>query len=327
MMPNGSEWHWNLNLHRNQSILNNAVAVNNVNLPVSASLYTSSVLNDHGICVGMRNVNLKGVAQTLSSKMQAIPNCCGNSNIVGERNKQTWTAAYDRMRFSALTDPSMATHTNCPYPLNPPAWSDLDMFSMINMNKMHDTIGYSTPSMSAELNPFHLFGDKSALSTFNVENVQIRPQFASFHAHSGSETLPMNHIPHLNYLHHSPYANLDGLPIKPLVFRSKSPRRVVRSTTPKRRLQTRPIHRNHVVAPKKKWIRNYMQSNCHIYRCFYFVSLFRFVYFLQLWLFFDCLRQFAYIWLENISLVQGVRVAHSILSVFWGNLDIDLLRD
>lgn len=304
MMQNGNEWYWNLNLHRNQSVLNNSMAVNSTKLPISSAMYTSAVLTDRGICVGMRNVNLKGVTQPYSAKMQNIPNCCSNSNVVGQRNNQTWTAAFDRMRFSALTDPSMATQIECQHFEHLPPISDkwrdqviLPEEETINECATPSISDTSPSSISAEHNPFHLFGDKSALSTINVKN-RLSPEFhqqltaMNVRENVKSEMLtpPLTHGPFMDYRYliendqhykHIGYPSYFHATTKSISSRSSSPishlpcnssnsgrvssRLKAAVTTSHRRMHTNASRLNHVVAPKKKWIRNYMQSNSHLW--------------------------------------------------------------
>lgn len=109
-MQNEIEWYWYLNLHRDQlSLVNNSSIANN--LPISSNLYTSAVLNNDGICVGMRNVHLKDEHFPRFHRPRKIPNCCSNWNVVGQRNQQLWETAFDRIKNSILTDPSMAIHS------------------------------------------------------------------------------------------------------------------------------------------------------------------------------------------------------------------------
>lgn len=332
----GNEWYWNLNLHRNQSALGNPMAVNSTKLPISSAMYTSAVLTDRGICVGMRNVNLKGVTQSYSTKMQNIPNCCSNSNVVGQRNKQTWAAAYDQMRFSALTDPSMATHIEChphftdhlPPPLPPPPpicdkrgdpvilpeveeEETVDVVNTVN-DDFSSSLTDTSPSISAELNPFHLFGDKSVLSAINVKN-RLSPEFlhhftgATVQDHLKSEitTPTIKHVPYLDYRYlienDSTYnrigypgflhatTNKKPIPLSPSISpishlpcnsSSSSSRLKAAMTTPRRRMHTSASRLNHVVAPKKKWIRNYMQSNSHFMVFFEYYFQFLLVHFI-----------------------------------------------
>lgn len=301
-MDAGNEWYWNLNLHRNQPLLNNAMAVNGTKLPISAAMYTSAVLTDRGICVGMRNVNLKGVNHSYSSKMHNIPNCCSNTNIVGQLNNDTWMSAFEQMRFSALTDPSMATQIENQYFEPPPPPPPIDHEWIIPMefpiaDQSQDSDHHSSNSISAELNPFHLFGDKSSLSTFNYKEKQnqILAQAWNHSTDTLGEcfhrpkaellTPPINPSPYVGYHYLSEFddtfnsAPLHGHPnfIYPRSMSSSS-----NSTTshlpcyklkamamaPHRRRGKSASRPNHVVAPKKKWIRNYMQSNSHIWFSF-----------------------------------------------------------
>lgn len=310
MMENGNEWYWNLNLHRNRLMLNNSSSVTNKKMPISSATYTSAVLTDCGICVGMRNVNLKGASQLDLSKNQNIPNCFGNSSVVSKRNKQIWSAAYDQMRFSALSDPTMATQIHGTYfDLTHGAikWKDPIPIAM-ECNK-HDIEPCTSSLMSAELNPFHLFGDKSSLSSLNLnESHGYDYPLRAFHAinlpnnikSSRDEMLtssPMNLVPHFNY----PYLTemddnysrmqLNGYPKliysmdKSMSPRSNSPtfystnstmKVAAVATNPNRRIKTNVSRQNHVVAPKKKWIRNYMKSNSHLW--FSFNNYFRIIF-------------------------------------------------
>lgn len=290
MMDNGNEWYWNLNLHRNGLMLNNVPSLTHTKLPISSARYTSAVLTDCGICVGMRNVNLKGANQLELSKINNIPNCYGNSSVVGQRNKQTWTAAYDQMRYSALSDPTMATQIRKKFfgvPQNPTEWNDPTTIHM-------DYKPCTSSLMSAELNPFHLFGDKSSLSSLNLsESYGYEYPMNGFYPMEHNiqklrdDTLtscPMNFASGFNHQYHNESddkynrIHLNGYPhpnhsiTKSMSFRSNSPTiystngtMKVTATNSKRRMKTNIYRSNHVVAPKKKWIRNYMKSNSHLW--------------------------------------------------------------
>lgn len=326
MNSGGNEWYWNLNLHRNQPILSNLSAVNNTKLPLSTELYTSAVLTDRGICVGMRNVNLKGVNQAPPSELHNIPNCCNGTNVVGERNGQTWRAAFERMRYSALTDPTMATthveHQNCEPPFPP---NMADNYIDYVMENSCDPVQCPTSSSSssapnpiaAESNPFHLFGDKSALSAINFpingpcpqEIAQIWNQSAesfvtasnAYRTQAGLLPPSSIHQPYHNYHYlidsderlnggagvgaHHRYGPRNIIRAKSISSRSNSPTSYAPSNplkattaTLNHRLDKSVSRLNHVVAPKKKWIRNYMQSNSHIW--FFVFRLFIFGSFL-----------------------------------------------
>lgn len=276
IMNNGSEWYWNLNLHRNQSVLNNSSAVSSTKLPISSAMYTSAVLTDRGICVGMRNVNLKGAGQNYSSKSQNIPKCCSNTNIVGQRNNQTWTDAYDLMRFSALTDPSMATEIE--HHRNHTKWKDRTMFPADE--SMHECVEYPTNPISAELNPFHLFGDKSILSSIQFKDKKYQHfarHFMSDHESHSESMVPISHVPYHNYHYFAEEFDenriqSNGYPNLHFPSRSKSPTSHLLCTKLKaamtkhnRRMDNNAFRSAHVVAPKKKWIRNYMQSNSMVF--------------------------------------------------------------
>lgn len=310
MNTGGNEWYWNLNLHRNQPILGNLSAVSNTTLPLSAALYTSAVLTDRGICVGMRNVNLKGVNPAPSSDLHDIPNCNNGMNVVGEHNGQTWRAAYERMRYSVLTDPTMATthieHQNCEqFPQNL-----VDNYTDYTMDNSCDTAEQcpSSNTIGAEFNPFHLFGDKSKLSAFNFSNNSQRQKLAQVWNHSADFVTASNayrtqaellqssiQTPYHNYHYLTDgdewlngahrYGHRNIIYAKSISPRSNSPTSYAPSNALKattailnQRLDNSVSRLNHVVAPKKKWIRNYMQSNSHLW--FIFLRLFIFGSFL-----------------------------------------------
>lgn len=301
MMHNGNEWYWNLNLHRNQSVLNNSMAVNSKKLPTPSTLYTSAVLTDRGICVGMRNVNLKDANHSYSSKNQNIPNCCSNLNIVGQRNGEIWTAAFDQMRYSALTDPSMATQVDPQFkcPSNNTKWIEEDEDQVISPCDKYGHESVSSvfnpeSSISAEFNPFHLFGDKSVLSSISLKNGSKHGLSQSLAIPNISEkmdnkmlTMPtLNHFPYFNYNYitkcdtncncvpfncYSSYCQPTSKSMS-VSFRSNSSSHLpcsmlkVAVKSPHRKTDTNASRSSHVVAPKKKWIQNYMQSNSHL--CF-----------------------------------------------------------
>lgn len=120
-LANTNERFWNLNLCRDRSPLANTAAIDGTILPSSSAFYTSAVLTDVGICVGMRNVNLNCESQHYFHDRK-IPNCY-NLNIVGQQNEQTWKHACDQFAFPLLGAPdSMYVHhpSVLPPPPTPP---------------------------------------------------------------------------------------------------------------------------------------------------------------------------------------------------------------
>lgn len=189
-MHNGNEWYWNLNLHRDKLTLVNSSLNDGKNAPTKSAFYTSAVLTDVGICVGMRNVNLNSENQTCLHAAHKIPNCYDNLNVVGQRNKQTWSAAYDRMRYSSLTDPTMSVlrsplsnidlqATAADFP--PKTYPYYDKWNELGAIKPASTVSpknccwnceFPSVKVEADSNPFHLFGDNSKYSMIDFKNDQ-----------------------------------------------------------------------------------------------------------------------------------------------------------
>lgn len=255
-MQNENEWYWNLNVHRNQLSLVNSSIVND--LPISSNLYTSAVLNDDGICVGMRNVHLKGEHFTCSHRPQKIPNCCSNRNVVGQRNQQIWETAFDRMKYSTLTDPSMAiqsTNFNG-HEIQP---------NIIQPHEIHAT------SIAAETNPFHLFGDSTPLSSFKLFD-----RHSDFHICPSMQMHPMHfHDSYFNMYQPHPikYSNRNGQKEIPSIASNECYAPTMATPTQddtSRTIFNIKISENEqdldcVAPPKKKWMRNFMQSNCRFH--------------------------------------------------------------
>lgn len=291
-MNSRNEWYWNLNIHRDQLALMNTKANHNnnngtrTNLPISSTCYTSAVLTDVGICVGMRNVNLKGENRSYFFKPHKIPNCCSNLNIVGQHNEQTWATAYDRMKYSTLTDPSMAIHstqmnTFDHYHHHYDEWR-ISQCNRLNMKNVYNYDNINDSEMRAETNPFHLFGDSSEFSSYNCNCHQHTLYSTNSHLFQPFSThglqkpiIPSNDIK-FEYgavLHprdyYSDYFNhkLNNEHHQPAVFGSS-----ISNAMPSQlsnyhnqfqydRMDDNVSLNNHVAAPKKKWIRNYMQCN------------------------------------------------------------------
>lgn len=185
-MNHNKEWYWNLNIHRDQTALANISAGSGVHLPKSSSCYTNAVITDVGLCVGMRNVNLTTENEPYFGKAAKMPNCCSNLNVVGQHNEQIWAMAYDRMKYSMLTDPSMAIH---PSSINNP------LFASYSYQQSHHPYPYhgnwnphlcynrTNIAISARTSPFHLFGDRSNLSS--TQNANIPPSM-SYGSHNKS---------------------------------------------------------------------------------------------------------------------------------------------
>lgn len=271
-MHNGSEWYWNLNLHRDQLSLVNSSIANASDLPISSSLYTSAVLNDNGICVGMRNVHLKSENHPYLQRLHKMPTCCSNQNVVGQRNQQIWATAYDRMRFSTLTDPSMAIHSTqvngygihrrpiSPYEFHP-------------IHPIHPE-PVKTAVMFAETNPFHLFGDSATLSSFKSDQRMDLPHPSIQSVVQPSVPMHFNQsyadLHTMNSVNHSNRTSCNNV----FTFPSKKSNRTMScnsyiATTDPNASQSLPNNvqdenesqSDHVAPPpKKKWMRNYMKS-------------------------------------------------------------------
>lgn len=262
-MQNENKWYWNLNLHRDQLTLVNSSIAND--LPIPSNFYTSAVLNDNGICVGMRNVHLKGENVPCFHRPQKIPNCCSNRNVVGQRNQQIWETAFDRMKYSTLTDPSMAIHSTLftKHEVQP------NFIQPREIQCDEKLIGIDDPlharSIVAETNPFHLFGDSTSWSSFNLFDHQ-----RDFHIFPSMQMHPI-------HFHDSCFDLYQPHPIK---YSNQNGHKVIPSFAPTMATSTQDdtsqtlfniiISDNEknldcVAPPKKKWMRNYMQSNCHFH--------------------------------------------------------------
>lgn len=269
MLQNGNEWYWNLNLHRDQLSLVNSSIGNGTDLPISSALYTSAVLNDNGICVGMRNVHLKGENQNFH-RLKGIPNCCPNRNVVGQRNKQIWATAYDRMKFSALTDPSMTIRSNTVL-IEPQDFHDMEIDPC------------STNEMSAGASPFHLFGDSAPLSlirlgehpvyhTSIIHNQLVPP---TIQMHYSKSCADINTSELFNYPNQSCFNEMYGSNPN-ISHRTRSCVSFTTSTHSNPSYMTFSDEKDEntsqsdcITPPKKKWMRNYMQSKpLLIYHCF-----------------------------------------------------------
>lgn len=269
-MQNENKWYWNLNLHRDQLSLVNSSIEND--LPISSNLYTSAVLNDNGICVGMRNVHLKGENVPCFHRTQRLPNCCSNQNVVGERNQQIWETAFDRMKYSTLTDPSMAIHSTHFYGHGIQPNIIIQPREMQCDEKLIDIDDpLHASSIAAETNPFHLFGDSTSLSSFELFDRQ-----RDFHILPSMQMNPMHfHDSHFNLYQPHPieYSKRNGQKEIPSFASRKCDAPMVATPIQKdtpRTLFHIKISENEkdsdsVAPPKKKWMRNYMLSNCRFY--------------------------------------------------------------
>lgn len=343
-MHNGNEWYWNLNLHRDKLALINASAneERRTNLPIPSAFYTSAVLTDVGICVGMRNVNLNGENQSCLHPPQKIPNCYNNNlSVVGQRNKQTWSTAFDRMRYASLTDPSM-TVLRPDLNVMPPGELDFNQLPgkvfNVHRTKCYDpkivevpeccwNCEFSSVDVGADTNPFHLFGDNTNFSMVDFHNERkIGHHYPC--KHHAMHAMPS--IKEIANILHDPCSfrknnelfipttspNCCSLPNVSEPPYNGSPILGYPSTTfapsllppppPSSFLQASTLHnlpstpatstikariaamatqhanapqKTHVAAPKKKWIRNFMQSKffstffCHS-RYIFVVSFF-----------------------------------------------------
>lgn len=245
-MQNENDWYWNLNLHRNEFSLVSSSSIAN-DPAISSNLYTTAVLNDNGIYVGMRNAHLKDAHFSCFHRPQKIPNCCSNQNVVGQRNQQIWETTFPTMENYLTPEhgcqPNFIIHPNelqCAKKL-----IDID-------DQLH------ARAISAETNPFHLFGNHSTpLSSFKLFDREcdfLRDHF-SHPMHFYDSSFNLYQPSPINYANRNDqknaYAPIAGTPIPADTS----------GTQINTRISENEKNSDCVAPPKKKWIKNYMQSN------------------------------------------------------------------
>lgn len=155
-----NEWYWNLNLHRDRLSLANHSAIDGVIMPTSAAFYTSAVLTDVGICVGMRNVNLNCENEQHCFYPRKIPNCYPNDTKVNERIKETWDFACNQYRLASHeTNVNDSTHLYSHR-------SNINSTAYMMPMTYHQSSSPIFDSKQCNLNGIHSFDENLSNSTF-----------------------------------------------------------------------------------------------------------------------------------------------------------------
>lgn len=292
-----NKWYWNLNLHRDRLSLANTSAIDGTILPSSSAFYTSAVLTDVGICVGMRNVNLNCENQHCFYPRK-IPNCFNNLNIVGEQNKQTWDHACNQIAFPTFGSANVATTTGpmcvhhssvLPAPssvqsqpssqpsvtANSPATASVAYnFKLHNNDSLASSLFDGRLSFANHGN--HIFSSPhlrtSAYPTIieDPSHDTYHPYFINRSINCESNDSKMDTIVYDANMTASPAAVTSNVAAATVVVAAAHAARVVTPlipSSPEPLKVLSPLVKNeshrrcHVAAPKKKWIRNYMLSN------------------------------------------------------------------
>lgn len=263
---NNNEWYWNLNLHRGRLSLANTAAIDGTILPSSSAFYTSAVLTDVGICVGMRNVNLNCENQHCFYPRK-IPNCFNNLNIVGEQNKQTWDHACNKIALppfgtanvTATVAPMYVHHSSVlppPPPSSTPSIVTANGTAVAYNFKMHNENASLFDNRPSFANRDNRYFSSSNLRTSPYPIIAEDPPPSkltlrdSFHPYVINRSIKCD----LNEL--QMHVDAATMAVSPLLIPSCSEPLKVLSPSSKNESH----RRCHVAAPKKKWIRNYMLS-------------------------------------------------------------------
>lgn len=270
-----NEWYWNLNLHRDRLSLANTAAIDGTILPSSSAFYTSAVLTDVGICVGMRNVNLNSENQHCFYPRK-IPNCFNNLNVVGEQNKQTWDQACQQMAFppfgavpnvASAAGPMYTHHSSVLPAMPPPSSATLTTASVAYNLKMHNYNTLATSLFDNRLshaNCDNRFFSWPSQRTFAYPTIIEDPSpplitlRETFHPYNVNRLIKcdLNELKMNAILFDASIAGATAITAAtPSIPSSPDPFKVLSP------LSANESHRRcHVAAPKKKWIRNYMLS-------------------------------------------------------------------
>lgn len=235
-----NEWYWNLNLHRDRLSLANQSAINGVMMPSSAAFYTSAVLTDVGICVGMRNVNLNCENEQHCFYPRKIPSCYSIGNAVGKRNKATWDYACHQYQtapheWSDRESSLYAHRSDIGSPFMVPAtvrFAD----SKLNSGHFHSADAHITPLLThyPEMVHQHFYPVHKDHSAAIDDCMSIQVDSCSV---ASGNTIHENCVDA-----YAPWCSSAAAMTK------DGP--------------------DHVAPPKKKWIRNYMLSNVYYKKAF-----------------------------------------------------------
>lgn len=284
-----SECFWNAYPDGGLPLVANSVMPGTAMAPVTTGLYTSAVLTDVGICVGMRkvNINCKSPSYLTHRKEHIWPNNLVDvrpiNNYFGNATKNLYPCGdYPRVgdhlsnggldfHFgNQLTAPFDTTRHYQPgyfsnfrtylLPQNPPAAAIVTEPSPIPMQDI-------LPLISSETNTVHgpfttPQGDRQGLVPY-PSGRRHRPPCEARLMSSASKTPPVPLLPS------------SALPLSPVLF---SPETITAPTD--RNAVERCLIRNcHVAAPKKKWIQHNLMSKCSSFAIiFLFFFLFSFIY-------------------------------------------------
>lgn len=281
---NNNEWYWNLNLHRDRLSLANTAAIDGTILPSTSAFYTSAVLTDVGICVGMRNVNLNCENQH-GFNPRKIPNCFNNNvNVVGEQNKQTWDHACNQCAFPPFdtvttTGTGVSVVANIPMYVHHPS-AVLSTTSMATANavaaynfKMHNDDNsppFDNRLLSHRENRFFSSNNlRISYPTMVEDPSPLQTLRENFHPYIVNRSIKCD----LSESKMNAIAVDTGVVTAAATPIIPSAPELLKVLSPLSRYES--LRRCHVATPKKKWIRNYMLSKFTILLSFLYSSFIR----------------------------------------------------
>lgn len=303
-MHNDNNWLWNLNVPHDQNLpLANTVAIDGIPSPSPSSCYTNVALSDLGICVGMRNVKLHcDSAQFYSPKItdshhyhshsydplanRRWNDLSSNSSMPLTHNERTTSRETDSFFQNSL----YYSNSNAPNLFGDPV-------SMSNLQQLYSRIQQlslplppqSLITASAEhswMQHRNLYSSDVATYYFD-RNLKSRTIAAATSytrklksPTSISKLLAKDHSRNpmnIQYSQANELKSTKSLSLLPYFIKPKS---IAPKQLPSKSEIVIEItehidaeEKSHVAAPKKKWIRNYIQSKFHVYSVLYNVIL------------------------------------------------------
>lgn len=251
---------WNLYWHRDRLSLANTAAISGAILPSSSEFYTTAVLTDVGICVGMRNVHLNSENRQCFYPRKIFHN-------IDEHNDQHQQhPQHHQQQQQQRPVPATPIAPIAPIAAAPIA-NPYGIVSNDDSNLYSRRIAYYHPSNFVEPS-----------SQLSLQSPAPRPPMVAVGPaiNAVSITTLISSYPEPYRIYTSPSSpKAPHLPPKFSAPLSPSPLSSSSSPSPILSSRSKKYRRhNYVAAPKKKWIQNYMQSKLYLVILIHFIHFF-----------------------------------------------------
>lgn len=240
---------WNLYWRRDRLSLANTAAIIGAILPSSSEFYTTAVLTDVGICVGMRNVHLNSENRQCFNPRKIF-------HKIDEHNDQQQQQLQRPVPATPIAPIAPIAAAPIANPYGIVSNDDSNLYSRRIAN--YHPSNFVEPSSQLSLQPPAPRPSMVAVGPA-INAVSITTLMPSYPEPNRIYTSPSSPTaPHLPPKFSAP---LSPSPLSS----SSSPSPILSSRSEKYR------RHNYVAAPKKKWIQNYMQSKLYLVILIHFI--------------------------------------------------------